>query len=127
MARLWRIGFVGAIVGSAIVFIPASRSGRSIATAGAVRPPAPGPSPAQTATASPATLSIAAQRALDRSPAGLVETRLPDGSTSVDLQGRFQIGIAVRVGPHGPETKCIATEQAARRFFEQAERAPTEE
>jgi len=46
-------------------------------------------------------LSELEQLRLDHSPADLVEVHHPDGSVSVDLQGRFQEFMTVRVGPDG--------------------------
>ena len=128
MATSWRIGVVSAaLAGSAIVLTPASRSGISTATARAVRSAPPSRSQPLVAPATAAALSTAARHALDRSPAGLVAVRRPDGSTYLDLQRKFQIGIAARAGPHGPESKCVATEGEARRFFAHAAPAEIEE
>jgi hypothetical protein len=62
-------------------------------------------------------LSAMLQRALDRSHAGLHELRMPDGSARMDLDGRFKTAIAVRVGPAGVVTTCVATREEAERFL----------
>jgi hypothetical protein len=46
-------------------------------------------------------LSESQQYQMDHSAAGLVEVHHPDGSVSIDLQGRFQEYETVRVGPDG--------------------------
>ena len=46
-------------------------------------------------------LSDLEQQRLDHSSAGLIEVHHPDGSVSVDLQGRFQEFATVRIGPDG--------------------------
>jgi len=62
------------------------------------------------------TLSAAEKNALSRSFEGLVQVRHPDGSVSVDLQGRFQEFAVVRVGPDGkPVYRCLDDSATVRR------------
>lgn len=46
------------------------------------------------------------QNAMSRSAEGLIETVHPDGSVSIDLQGRFQSVSVVHLGEHGPDVTC---------------------
>lgn len=56
------------------------------------------------------------QNQVDHSSAGLVEVHHPDGSVSIDLQGRFQEYETVRVGPDGKLIyQCVDGEENARR------------
>lgn len=47
---------------------------------------------------------------LSQSTAGLLVVSRPDGSKHLDLQGRFQCGLAVRLGPDGPQMFCVSSE-----------------
>ena len=61
-------------------------------------------------------ISDAQQNQVDHSSAGLVEVHHPDGSVSIDLQGRFQEYETVRVGPDGKLTyRCVDGEENAKR------------
>src|SRR5438093_11080486 len=61
-------------------------------------------------------LSDLERQRLEHSSAGLVEVHHPDGSVSVDLQGRFQEYETVRVGPDGKLIyQCVDGEENARR------------
>ena len=59
------------------------------------------------------------QYQVDHSAAGLVEVHHPDGSVSVDLQGRFQEYATVRVGPDGKLIfRCVDGQENAKRSVE---------
>jgi hypothetical protein len=61
-------------------------------------------------------LTAAERNALSRSFAGLVQVHHPDGSVSVDLQGRFQEFAVVHLGPDGkPVYRCLDDTAAVRR------------
>jgi len=61
-------------------------------------------------------LTAAEQNALSRSFAGLAQVHHPDGSVSVDLQGRFQEFAVVHLGPDGkPVFRCLDDTAAVRR------------
>jgi hypothetical protein len=61
-----------------------------------------------------AAAQAALAEALSRSWEGLVEEVLPDGSVMVDLQGRFQEVVAVRVAPDGTQlAACVSQAEAA--------------
>ncbi len=52
---------------------------------------------------------------LNQTDAGLLFVNHPDGSTSVDLQGRFQSMSVAQIGPDGrARTTCVETQEAAR-------------
>ena len=55
---------------------------------------------------------------LNRSTQGLVEVKQADGSTAMDLQGRFQSVAVARVGDDGAITEsCVDNPEAAAAFF----------
>src|SRR6185295_11916788 len=61
-------------------------------------------------------LSELQQPQVDHSAEGLVEVHHPDGSVSVDLQGRFQEYATVRVGPDGKLIyQCVDGAENAKR------------
>jgi len=61
-------------------------------------------------------ISDSQQSQVDHSSAGLVEVHRPDGSVSIDLQGRFQEYATVRIGPDGNLIyQCVDGEENARR------------
>ena len=61
-------------------------------------------------------ISDSQQSQVNHSSAGLVEVHHPDGSVSIDLQGRFQEYETVRVGPDGKLIyQCVDGEENARR------------
>jgi len=63
-------------------------------------------------------LSDLEQQRLDHSSAGLVEVHHPDGSVSVDLQGRFQEFATVRIGPDGKLVfQCVDGAENAERVL----------
>ena len=68
---------------------------------------------------------------VDHSAAGLLEVRHPDGSVSVNLQGRFQEYATVRIGPNGKLIfRCVDGEENAKHAVEgssPASAAPTPE
>jgi hypothetical protein len=52
---------------------------------------------------------------LNQSDVGLEFVNRPDGSTIVDLQGRYQSMSIAKIGPDGrPQTTCVDTHEAAR-------------
>ena len=52
---------------------------------------------------------------LNQSEVGLEFINHPDGSTSVDLQGRYQSVSIAQIGPDGrAQTTCVSTPEAAR-------------
>jgi len=58
------------------------------------------------------------KRLVNRSTEGLVEVHHPDGSVSVDLDGRFQNVTVARVNEDGTLTQsCIDSPEAAASFF----------
>jgi len=64
-------------------------------------------------------ISESQHREVDHSAEGLLEVRHPDGSVSVDLQGRFQEYETVRVGPDGKLTfRCVDGAENAKRAVE---------
>ena len=55
---------------------------------------------------------------LDRSTDGLTAVRHSDGSTSMDLQGRFQDVVVARINSDGTvEQSCVNNPEAAGKFF----------
>lgn len=61
-------------------------------------------------------LSAQETRMLSHSSEGLVEVRHPDGSASINLQGRFQEFAVIGTGPDGrPRLQCVSSAAAARR------------
>ena len=71
-------------------------------------------------------LSESPQYQVDHSAAGLLEVHHPDGSVSVDLQGRFQEYATVRVGPDGKLIfRCVDGKEAVKRAVESSTPAPT--
>jgi hypothetical protein len=63
-------------------------------------------------------LTQSLQPALSQSSEGLVEVRHPDGSVSVDLQGRFQDAVLAKVNPDGSvEQHCVTTVKEAEAFL----------
>jgi hypothetical protein len=61
-------------------------------------------------------LTAAERNAISRSFTGLFEVRHPDGSVSVDLQGRFQEFAVVHMGPDGkPVYQCLDDSLSVRR------------
>ena len=70
-------------------------------------------------------LSDSPQYEVDHSGAGLLEVHHPDGSVSVDLQGRFQEYATVRIGPDGKRIfRCVDGEESAKRAVESSTPAP---
>jgi len=60
-------------------------------------------------------LSAQEMEMVSRSQAGLVEHRLPGGAVYIDLEGRFQDLVFVRIGPDGsPTFECVEDSAAAR-------------
>ena len=58
------------------------------------------------------------KRMLNKSTEGLVQEKHPDGSTSIDLQGRFRNVTLARVNADGTiERACVDNPLAAARFF----------
>jgi hypothetical protein len=78
-------------------------------------------------------LSDLEQQRIDHTPADLVEVHHPDGSVSVDLQGRFQEFVTIRIGPDGKRiVRCVDGRENAERVLEtpagdQAEGATAED
>lgn len=69
----------------------------------------------------PAALSAAIMKALDRSTAELEVFELDGGGYGVDLDGRFQHVLMVRVQPDGTvESSCVDHAHAAEKFLGQA-------
>jgi hypothetical protein len=63
-----------------------------------------------------AELAALSPQALRTSGEGLVEVHYPDGSVSIDLEGRFQEYAVARVGPDGKLVfQCVNDRQALRR------------
>ena len=63
-----------------------------------------------------AELGLSVSQALSRSQAGLVEVHHPDGSVSIDLQGRFQEYAIGHIGPDGrPSLQCLDDRDALKR------------
>lgn len=60
-------------------------------------------------------------RGFSRSTAGLLVVSRPDGSKHLDLQGRFRCGLAVRLGPDGPQMFCVGPETEMRETSPQAQ------
>ena len=57
------------------------------------------------------------QESLNRSSEGLVEVHHPDGSVSVDLQGRFHNASMARIDSTGKlQTTCVDSQDAAHAF-----------
>lgn len=71
-----------------------------------------------TAPVSARELDAAAQNALRRDTEGLIEERHPDGSVSVNLQGRFQSVSVVHRDENGTVTVCTDHESHAERVLE---------
>jgi hypothetical protein len=72
-------------------------------------------------------LSDLQQPQIDHSDAGLVEVHHPDGSVSIDLQGRFQEYATVRIGPDGKMTyQCVDGEDNAKRALQSPARPASE-
>ena len=72
-------------------------------------------------------LSDLEQQRLDHSSAGLVEVHHPDGSVSVDLQGRFQEFATVRIGPDGKLVfQCVDGAENAERALKAPILGPAE-
>lgn len=70
-------------------------------------------------------LSESPQYQVDHSAAGLVDVHHPDGSVSVDLQGRFQEYATVRVGPDGKLIfRCVDGKEAVKGAVESSTPAP---
>ena len=64
-------------------------------------------------------LSESPQYQVDHSSAGLLEVHHPDGSVSIDLQGRFQEYATVRIGPDGKLIyRCVDGPENAKRALE---------
>jgi hypothetical protein len=64
-------------------------------------------------------LSDLQQYQVDHSDAGLVEVHHPDGSVSIDLQGRFQEYATVRIGPDGKLIfQCVDGAESAERALQ---------
>ena len=60
-------------------------------------------------------LSLEELQMVSRSQEGLLEHRLPGGAVYIDLEGRFQDLIFVRIGPDGrPTYQCVEDAAAAR-------------
>jgi hypothetical protein len=73
-------------------------------------------------------LSDLQQYEVDHSDVGLVEVHHPDGSVSVDLQGRFQEYATVRIGPDGKKTfQCVDGPENAERALQSPARPVSEE
>jgi len=72
-----------------------------------------------------AALGAAEQNALSRSSGGLVEEHHPDGSVSIDLQGRFQEFAVVHMGSDGkPVVECLDDSAAIERALKATAPAP---
>ena len=72
-------------------------------------------------------LSDLERQRLDHSSAGLVEVHHPDGSVSVDLQGRFQEFVTVRIGPDGKlRFQCVDGAENAERALKAPILGPAE-
>ena len=72
-----------------------------------------------------AALGLTEFDALNRSSEGLVEVHHPDGSVSIDLQGRFQEFAVVHMDPAGkPVVECLDDRAAVERALKQAAPAP---
>lgn len=68
-------------------------------------------SPSASAERDPASVNAATDAALSQSSEGLVEVRMPDGSTMIDLQGRFQMTSQATVQADGRvKTDCDTDE-----------------
>jgi len=64
-----------------------------------------------------AKLDAELEEALSRSGEGLVEVHHPDGSVSIDLQGRFQNASMARIDSSGKlHTTCVNSADAAHAF-----------
>jgi hypothetical protein len=71
-------------------------------------------------------LSESPQYQVDHSSAGLLEIHHPDGSVSIDLQGRFQEYATVRIGPDGKLIyQCVDGPENAKRVLESSAPAGT--
>lgn len=65
------------------------------------------------------------RNAVSRSLAGLIQVHHPDGSVSVDLQGRFQEFAVARIGPDGkPVLTCVEDSASVRRALSPAPAVP---
>jgi hypothetical protein len=99
-----------------LAFRPAPAAGLPVASAGlrVARDPETG----ELGTPTPEQLKElgVAPAALDHSAEGLEEVHHPDGSVSIDLQGRFMEYSVARVGPDGkPHLDCVHGAKAAER------------
>lgn len=75
-----------------------------------------------------AELSAQEQSMISRSGEGLVQVHHPDGSVSINLQGRFQELVFVRIGPDGkPVYGCLDDANALRRALRTRPVPPLEE
>jgi len=75
-----------------------------------------------------AELSPREQSMISRSGAGLVQVHHPDGSVSIDLQGRFQELVIARIGTDGkPVYGCLDDAKALRRALRTRPVPPLEE
>jgi len=73
-------------------------------------------------------LSPREQSMISRSGAGLVQVHHPDGSVSINLQGRFQEFVIARNGPDGkPVYGCLDDARALRRALQTRPVPPLEE
>ena len=62
------------------------------------------------------------ERDLSWSDEGLQEVREPDGTVTVDLEGRYQSISVVRIGEDGRlEEACVASEEERDAFFAEAD------
>jgi hypothetical protein len=78
------------------------------------------PSPEQLAE-----LGMTSPFLLNESADGLVETQHPDGSVSIDLEGRFQDYAVARLGRDGkPVFGCVHNQDELRRFVQNRGPAP---
>jgi hypothetical protein len=72
-----------------------------------------------------AELGLTVDQALSHSQAGLVEVHHPDGSVSIDLQGRFQEYAVGHIGPDGrPSVQCVDDRAALKRALTAPPPAP---
>ena len=63
-----------------------------------------------------AALGVFVDETVSRSDAGLAEVHHPDGSVSIDLQGRFQDYAVAHIGPDGRRTfQCVDDREAVKR------------
>ena len=72
-----------------------------------------------------AELGLSVDQALSHSQAGLVEVHHPDGSVSIDLQGRFQEYMVGHIGADGRRTfQCVDDRDALKRALATPQPAP---